>query len=149
VPSFLLTLTKSRNELSHRLADHVVETGLSTDEFLVLWMAIEEPRLTAAAIRRRLGLRQSTFTSMIERLVERGYIATRPSQRDRRTRHLVPTRVGLTAARIVRSIHLDLESRALPHGYLELYRGLTRLERLADLLPEPVLLDDGLPAVTA
>lgn len=149
VLSFLVTLTKSRNELSHRVADHVVEIGLSTDEFLVIWTAMEEPRLTAAAIRRRLGLRQSTFTSMVDRLVERGYITTRRSPRDRRTRHLIPTRVGYTAAKIIRSIHLDLESRAMPHGFLDLYKGLTRLERLVSLLPEPELMEDGLPLVTA
>jgi DNA-binding MarR family transcriptional regulator len=149
MPSFLPTLTRSRNELAHCLQDHIVELGLRTDEFLVVWSAVEDQQATASTIRRRLGLRQSTFTSIVARLVERGYLRTRQSPRDRRTRYLVPTRPGLQAVRIARAIHLDIESLAMPHDPLEGYRVLLRLSALISRLPEPILMEDGLPLVTA
>jgi DNA-binding MarR family transcriptional regulator len=149
MPTFLVNLTRSRNELAHRVQDHIVELGLSADEFLVMWSAVEDERATAAAIRRRLGLRQSTFTSMVARLVARGYLRTRRSARDRRTRYLVPTLPGLQAVRTARSIHLALEDQAQPHDARQLHGGLSRLALLSSRLPEPILMEDGLPAITA
>ena len=149
MPDFLSTLTRSQNELAHRVQDHIVELGLSADEFQVIWAAVEDPLATAATIRRRLGLRQSTFTSMVARLVTRGYLRTEPAGLDRRTRYLVPTRVGWVAVHIARSIHLELEGLAMPSEPLEPHRTLTRLAFLISRLPEPDLMEDGLPAVTA
>lgn len=147
--SFLVALTRSQNELAHRVQDHIVELGLKADEFLVLQLALEDRQRTAAAIRRRLGLRQSTFTSMVARLVERGYLRTKPCPRDRRTRYLVPTFPGLVAVRIARSIHADLEAMAMPHDRLDAWRTLERLGLLISRLPEPERMDDGLPLITA
>jgi DNA-binding MarR family transcriptional regulator len=149
VPNFLPTLTRSRNEMAHCLQDHIVELGLMTDEFLVIWSAVDDPQATATTIRRRLGLRQSTFTSMVARLVARGYLRTRTSMRDRRTRYLVPTRPGLMAVRIARAIHLDLEDLARPYDAEETSLALGRLGFLIGQLPEPILMEDGLPLVTA
>lgn len=149
MPSFLATLTRSKNELAHCVQDHIVELGLSADEFLVIWSAVEDQRATASVIRRRLGLRQSTFTSMVARLVARGYLRTRKSPRDRRTRYLIPTRPGLQAVRIARSLHVELEGLAMPHDPLEAHRTLSRLAVLISQLPEPILMEDGLPLVTA
>lgn len=147
--TFLAALTRSRNELAHRVQDHIVELDLSTDEFLVIHTALEDRTRTAAAVRRRLGLRQSTFTSMVARLIDRGYLRTKPCPRDRRTRYLVPTLPGLMATRIARSIHLELEALAMPYARLETYQGLERLGLLISLLPQPELMEDGLPTVTA
>jgi DNA-binding MarR family transcriptional regulator len=149
MPTFLATLTQARNGIAHSLQDHIVEVGLSANELLVMWAAIEDELVTAAAIRQRLGMRQSTFTSMVARLVERGYLRTKPAYRDRRTRYLIPTLPGFQAARIARGIHLELEGRARPFDAAGLDVGLRRLSLLASRLPEPVLLQDGLPAVTA
>ena len=149
MPSFLVALTRSHNELSHRVQDHIVELGLSANEFMVIQSALEDPARTAASIRRRLGLRHSTFTSMVARLVQRGYIRTKPCQRDRRTRYLVATLPGLVAVRIARSIHTDLEAMVMPYERLDSYRTLDRLGLLISRLPEPELMEDGLPVITA
>ncbi len=149
MPDYLTTLTKAHNELAHRVQDHIVELDLSASEFLVMWAAIQDERATAATIRQRLWMRQSTFTSLVGRLVLRGYVRTRRSKRDRRTRYLVPTLPGLQAVRIARSIHRELEAQAQPHDTAVVYRGLVRLSVLIDHLPQPELMDDGLPAVTA
>ena len=149
MPYYLTTLTKARNELAHRVEDHIVETGLSASEYLVLVAAIEDERATAAAIRRTLGMRQSTFTSLVARLVDRGYIRIKPSPRDRRTRYLRPTLPGLVATRIARSIHRDLEAMAMPYDRVQVHDGLRRLAFLTSILPQPVLMEDGLPEVTA
>ncbi len=147
--TFLSSLTHARNELAHTFQDHIVEVGLSANEFLVMWSAVEDERATAAAIRRRLGMRQSTFTSLVARLVDRGYLRTKRAARDRRTRYLIPTLPGRQALMIARSIHVELEGMARPYDHLAVHEGLSRLEFLLSLLPEPVLLEDGLPAVTA
>jgi DNA-binding MarR family transcriptional regulator len=149
MPSFLGTLTLARNELAHRVQDHIVELDLSANELLVMWSAIEDELATAAVIRRRLGMRQSTFTSLVARLIARGYLRTRPAYRDRRTRYLIPTRPGLQAARIAREIQRDLEDLARPFDAPKVHDGLRRLALLAGQLPQPDLLEDGLPAVTA
>jgi DNA-binding MarR family transcriptional regulator len=149
MPSFLPTLTRSRNELAHCFQDHIVELGLRADEFLVIWSAVEDPRATAATIRRRLGLRQSTFTSMVARLVQRGYLRTRTSPRDRRTRYLIPTMPGLMAVRIARSIYRHLEDQAMPDDPYDVHRAHVRLGAMISRLPPPILMEDGLPLATA
>ncbi|HET7494978.1 MAG TPA: MarR family winged helix-turn-helix transcriptional regulator [Candidatus Limnocylindrales bacterium] len=146
---FLPVLTRARNRLAHGVADHIVDTWLSADESLLMWLTIVEPELTAALIRRRLGLRQSTFTSMVARLVGRGYLRTKPCERDRRTRYLVPTLPGFVASKIARSIHLELEGFARPQDPGEILGGLVRLSATIDRLPVVEKLDDGSPAVTA
>jgi DNA-binding MarR family transcriptional regulator len=147
--SFLGTLTLARNVLAHRVQDHIVELDLSANELLVMWSAIEDDLATAAVIRRRLAMRQSTFTSLVARLIARGYLRTRPAYRDRRTRYLIPTRPGLQAVRIAREIQCDLEDLARPFDAPNVNDGLRRLALLAGQLPQPDLLEDGLPAVTA
>ena len=146
MPCYLTTLTQARNELAHRVEDHIVETGLSASEYLVLASAVENEHATAAAI---LGMRQSTFTSLVARLVDRGYIRIKPSRRDRRTRYLRPTLPGLLATRIARSIHGELEALAMPYDRLQVHDGLRRLAFLTSTLPQPVLMEDGLPEITA
>jgi DNA-binding MarR family transcriptional regulator len=149
MPTYLSTLTQARNDLAHRVHDHIVEVGLSANEYLVMWSASEDERATAASIRRRLGMRQSTFTSLVARLVARGYLRTRRCPRDRRTRYLIPTLPGSQAVRIARSIHRELEGRVQPYDGPQVYDGLSRLAFLASHLPQPVLMQNGLPEVTA
>ena len=146
---FLAKLSRSRNQLAQRVNDHIVELGLSVNELLLMWTILEDERYTAAAIRRRLGMRQSTFTSMVARLVGRGSLVTEPCPRDRRTRYLRPTRPGFVATMIARSIHRELEAQAQPYDRAALDAGLDRLSLLTSLLPAPELLEDGLPAITA
>jgi DNA-binding transcriptional ArsR family regulator len=147
MPYYLTTVTKARNELAHRVEDHIVETGLSASEYLVLASALEDERATDAAIRRNLGMRQSTFTSLVTRLVDRGYIRIKPSRRDRRTRYLRPTLPRSPG--IARSIHGELEAQAVPYDRLQVHDGLPRLALLTSILPQPVLMEDGLPEITA
>jgi DNA-binding MarR family transcriptional regulator len=149
MPIFLPTLTKSRNELAHRVHDHIVELGLSANELLVMWASLDPSRPTAATIRKHLGMRQSTFNSLVARLVARGYLRTRPCLRDRRTRYLNLTRPGFTAVMIARSIHRDIEAMAQPFDRAAVEQGLARLAFLASLVPQPILMEDGLPAITA
>jgi DNA-binding MarR family transcriptional regulator len=149
VRPLLAPLTKSRNELAHRVDHHIVELGLSANELLVMWTTLDPGRPSAAAIRRHLGMHQSTFNSLVRRLIDRGYLKTKPHPRDRRTRYLVATRPGFTAVRIARAIQIDLEAAAQPHDREALYQGLMGHGRLASILPEPVRLADGLPAITA
>lgn len=149
MPPFLAVLTKSRNELAHRVHDHIVELGLSANELLVMWSALDPSRPTAATIRRHLGMRQSTFTSLVARLVARGYLKIRPCLHDRRTRYLELTRPGFTAVKIARSIQLDLEAASQPFDRDTVFEGLTSIALLASRIPEPERTEDGLPAVTA
>ena len=146
---FLAPLTKSRNELAHRVEDHIVELGLSANELLVMWTTLGPLRPSAAAIRHHLGMRQSTFSSLVQRLIDRGYLETRPHPRDRRTRYLVATRPGFVAVRMARSIQIDLEAGAQPHDREALFEGLKGHGVLASILPHPIRMPDGLPATTA
>jgi DNA-binding MarR family transcriptional regulator len=146
---FLTRLTKSRNALAQCVSDHIVELGLSANELLVLWTALDPAHPTTAEIRRHLGMRQSTFTSLVSRLVWRGYVNIRPADRDRRTRHLELTRPGFVAVTMARSIQRDLEADAQPHDADAVFEALGRLAILTGKLPAPILMEDGLPEVTA
>jgi DNA-binding MarR family transcriptional regulator len=142
-------LTKSRNELAHRLSAYLVELGLSADELMVLWTAADPQHPTAARIRRHLGLYPSTFNSMVARLIARGYLTTEPCRLDHRTRYLVLTRPAWTAMGIARTIHLELEAAARLHDADLIHERLGGLGLLAEMLPWPRRMDDGLPTVTA
>jgi DNA-binding MarR family transcriptional regulator len=146
---FLAKLTQSRNQLAHRVHDHIVELGLSVDELLLMWTILEDEWYTAAVVRHRLGMRQSTFTSMVARLVRRGYLKTEPCLRDHRTRYLRLTLPGFKATMIARSIHREIEAMAQPYDRLAIDGGLDRLALLTSLIPRPELMEDGLPTVTA
>ena len=149
MPIFLAKLTRSRNQLAHRVNDHIFELGLSVNELLLMWTVLEDEWYTATVIRRRLGMRQSTFTSMVARLISRGYLKTEPCPRDHRTRYLRLTRPGFKATMIARSIHRELEAMAQPYDRADLEAGLDRLVLLTSLIPKPELMEDGLPIVTA
>jgi DNA-binding MarR family transcriptional regulator len=145
----LAKLSRSRNQLAHRVNDHIVELGLSVDELLLMWTILEDEWYTAAVVRRLLGMRQSTFTSMVARLVRNGYLKTEPCPRDHRTRYLRLTLPGFKATMIARSIHRELEAMAQPYDRVALDAGLDRLALLTSLIPKPELMEDGLPTVTA
>ena len=149
MPPLLASLTKSRNELAHHLSAFIVELGLSADELMVLWTSTDPQRPTAARIRRHLGMYQSTFDSLVARLVARGYVETEPCPFDRRTRYLNLTPPGQTAVAIARRIHLEIEAAARPSEADKIEGALRGLSILGEILPWPRRMDDGLPNITA
>ena len=149
MPPLLSRLTKSRNELAHHLDAHIVELGLSANELLVMYASLDAARPTAAHIRRHLGIHQSTFTSLVARLIARGYVKVEPCRFDHRTRYLNLTPPGFTAVVIARGIQLELEAAARPYDADAIHNGLGRLASLTQILPWPRRSQDGLPDITA
>lgn len=149
MPPLLPRLTKSRNELAHRLSHFIVELGLSADELMVMFTATDPSRPTAARIRRHLGLHQSTFNSLVARLIYMGYVTTKPCPFDRRTRYLVLTIPGWTALDIARGIHLEIEAAARTPHTDSINDRLADIGSLAELVPWPRRTYDRLPDITA
>jgi DNA-binding MarR family transcriptional regulator len=101
---------------THRIGLYVDELGeqsLTQGEAHILALLAESSPLTVAELHRGLAHKRSTLTSILDRLNDRGLIARKVGQLDRRTFVVSLTIKGRKLARRVRR-HLDnLEKRVL------------------------------------
>jgi DNA-binding MarR family transcriptional regulator len=72
------------------------QTQLSTSQILVLELLADAPSQTVGAIAERVGLAQGTVTNMIDRLEERGLVARKRGDSDRRQVNVSLTAAGRT-----------------------------------------------------
>jgi DNA-binding MarR family transcriptional regulator len=148
--TFLATLMRASNLLSHHLDDRITDLGIGTQEYLLLRTAHLHPDRSAAEIRRALGLREAAFSDVVQRTVHRGYARERPYPHDRRTRRIELTLPGAQALRIATVIEFDLEA-ALGTGQWrdEMLDGLGQIGRRLLAIPPAERYIDGLPLATA
>ena len=149
--TILGSLQRATNLLEQRVDERLVELGLSARELQVMRMAVEEEGTTTAEIREATGLRPSTLSSLLTRLVRMGYLRRRHATRDQRSWVLEPTLPGQMATWIGADILFDLEAEL--GGIKTLEEDLLRLADIAqgisNLHPVTVTPEDGLPALTA
>ena len=148
--TLLAPLTLATNSLTNRLDEYLVETGMLATEYLVLLVAGSDPQASAADVRRSLGIRDAAYSTLVRRLVARGYVREWTLPRDRRTRRLELTGPGIQAVRIASSIHDDLEGGVIRgvdrFAFLEQLKAVARSARRIE---PPRRTADGLPACTA
>ena len=150
MPTFLATLQRAGNLLSHHLDDRISELGMGTQEYLLLRSALLNPDASTALIRRSLGLRDAAFSDVVRRAVHRGYARELPFPHDRRTRRIELTLPGALAMRIAGSIHLDLEAAAGTGVWrIDTLDRLEQLGRRLATIPVAGRYTDGLPLDTA
>jgi len=149
--TFLGTLSRAHNLLEQLLDAAIIETGLSSQELMVMQVAIEADEPSIAVILRSTGLRPSTLSSLLTRLERRGYLHRARGSRDGRSRLLIVTLPGQQATRIAWSLQLELEQRlGEPERRQQDLDILHAIAREISLLGPPTIdPEDGLPIATA
>lgn len=109
----MLKLIPPLHRATHRVGLYLAaarEEGMSQGEAHILaQLAIEQPQ-TIAQLHRGLAHKRSTLTSILDRLVERGFVTREVGAADRRTFVVALTPRGRTAAsRVLRHL-ADLEA---------------------------------------
>jgi len=116
-----------------RLADREIESsiGLSSAQLFVLTTLADTPALSLAEIAKRALTDQSSVSTVVARLVERGLVVRKPSAKDRRRAELRLTPAGnrmLQSAPRAPQVRLIDSIRALPAARrTELVRALEAL----------------------
>ena len=132
VLSALRRLIRATDLDSKRLAR---QTNLSTSQLLVLELLADGPAQTVGSIAEKVGLAQATATTLVDRLEERGLVARRRSDRDRRQVNVMLTAVGRN---LQSEAPTALQTRFLANfSKLEEWERLSilsALKRLADLM---------------
>jgi len=129
-PCTCLRLRKATRRLSQIYDRHLAQCGLSVSQYGLLAQLKAEPGISIGALAERLIMDPTTLTRGIRPLEQRGLVAVRRDDEDRRTRRLALTPEGLQlhalarplwagAQREVERIYGAAETRAL-HGALDL-----------------------------
>ncbi|HUX38311.1 MAG TPA: MarR family transcriptional regulator [Rectinemataceae bacterium] len=111
-----------QRRIMKRLGHHLAGEGLSTSEGFVLWRLHKHGARRVSEIAASSGLPPSTLTSLLDRLVEGGWVAREPDPDDRRAIIMQPTpKLEEFARTSLRSVGKDLENsfRSLPSGLVD------------------------------
>ncbi len=107
-----LRLVPPIHRATHRIGLYLAglrEHGLSQGEAHILALLATSAPATIAELHRGLAHKRSTLTSILDRLVERGFITRAVGAADRRTFVITPTTKGRDVARRVHAHLADLE----------------------------------------
>jgi DNA-binding MarR family transcriptional regulator len=122
-----LRLVPPIHRATHRIGLYLADLGndrLSQGEAHILALLATSAPATIAELHRGLAHKRSTLTSILDRLVERGFIARTVGERDRRTFVITPTAKGRGAAKRVHRHLADLEtavSRRVTNGEIQAF----------------------------
>src|SRR6188508_998042 len=110
--SLPLRLVPSIHRATHRIGLYLADLrddGLSQGEAHILALLAMSGPTTIAELHRGLAHKRSTLTSILDRLVARGFVTRRVGTTDRRTFVVAPTTRGRKVARAVLRHLADLE----------------------------------------
>jgi MarR family transcriptional regulator, organic hydroperoxide resistance regulator len=112
-PGVVLALHRATHATLQVLATRLAGLELPASEINVLAnLAVRHP-LTVGALAAATATRPTTLTSVLDRLVKRGYVVREVDPADRRSFLISLTPAGQQAAGTVRAAVLDLEQGAL------------------------------------
>lgn len=115
----------------------LAEHGLTATQLEVLRRVWQQDGIEQRALQTDMGVTSPTLTGIVDRLVERGLLARRPSTDDARVKMLHLTDPGLAIADALDAINARAEARLL-HGFSAaeialLQHWLERMARNSDL----------------
>ena len=109
--------------------------GVTQPEAQVLSVLDERRRASIRDLQRALGHKPSTLTSVLDRLVARGFITREPGRTDRRSFDVKLTRAGASPAAAIRSALDALESKLVHRsGSADIHGVTTVTTMLEDLI---------------
>jgi DNA-binding MarR family transcriptional regulator len=107
-----LRLVPPIHRATHRIGLYLADLrddGLTQGEGHILALLATSGPATIAELHRGLAHKRSTLTSILDRLVARGFVSRDVGEEDRRTFLITPTAKGLQVARRVHRHLTDLE----------------------------------------
>lgn len=107
-----LRLVPPIHRATHRIGLYLADLrddGLTQGEGHILALLATSGSATIAELHRGLAHKRSTLTSILDRLVARGFVSRDVGEEDRRTFLITPTPKGLQVARRVHRHLTDLE----------------------------------------
>ncbi len=112
-PGVVLGLHRATHATMHALAGRLAELDLAASEINVLANLAGRRPLTVGALAAATATRPTTLTSVLDRLVGRGYVVREVDPADRRSFLISLTAPGRLAAGTAAEAVRDLEQRAL------------------------------------
>ena len=82
------------NQISGRFSDRLTTEGVSVAEWVCLRELYEAEELAPSLLAERIGMTRGGVTKIADRLIRKGLISRRPSEKDGRAQILVLTREG-------------------------------------------------------
>lgn len=149
--TYLSTLSHAYHLLEQRVERTIIETGLSASDLLVMQIVARDRGASTATLLSEMGLRPSTLSSLLTRLVRLGYVRKSRGGHDRRSRMVAVTLPGEHAMWLATTLQLEMELLlAEPRESVADLEALHRIGlQIADLAPPEVDPVDGLPIATA
>ncbi len=105
------TLVRLGNAVTYYRNIKMQEYGLTSAQGDVIRAILHEPGITAAELKKKLGLSQSTVAGILERLENKGLLAKKLVDGDARKMSLVPTARGLELEEMLKQTALDTQQR--------------------------------------
>ena len=112
-PGVVLALHRATHATLHALATRLAELDLTASEINVLANLAGHDPLTVRALAAATATRPTTLTSMLDRLVRRGYVVREVDPADRRSFLVSLTLAGQRAAGTVSAAVRELEQSVL------------------------------------
>ena len=112
-PGVVLALHRATHATLHALATRLAELDLTASEINVLANLAGHDPLTVGALAAATATRPTTLTSVLDRLVRRGYVVREVDPADRRSFLVSLTLAGQRAAGTVSAAVRELEQGAL------------------------------------
>jgi DNA-binding MarR family transcriptional regulator len=107
MPAKPLQLIPDLHRATHRIGIFLDGLGISQGEGHILSHLAASGDATVASLHRALSHRRSTLTSILDRLVKRGYVARETDPRDRRS---FIVRLSKEGRRAASQVHLELNA---------------------------------------
>ena len=112
--SVILALHRATHATLHALTTALADLDLPAADVDVLAILADGAGRTVGALATATATRPSTLTSLLDRLIKRGYIARELDPADRRSFLISLTPAGRTVAEHAAAAIADLERQALP-----------------------------------
>lgn len=107
------TIVRLGNAVTYFRNIRMQEYGLTSAQGDVIRAILHEPGITAAELRKKLGLSQSTVAGILERLAHKGLLEKTLVDGDARKMNLRPTSRGLELEAMLRETALETQKRVM------------------------------------
>lgn len=93
-PKLWIVMAKCHKCLTLAVERSIADTGLGLTDFMVLEALLHKGPLTISQIQSKVLLASGSMTAAVDRVEQRGLVAGRSAEKDRRARLLILTRKG-------------------------------------------------------
>lgn len=107
------TIVRLGNAVTYYRNVKMQEYGLTSAQGDVIRAILHEPGITAAELKKKLGLSQSTVAGILERLENKGLLEKVLVDQDARKMSLVPTSQGLELEDILKQTALETQQKIM------------------------------------